>query len=46
MRRDGVRWPKYKGVIYWAAALAVAVSMTCFIAPVAQAADDDALEDI
>ena len=41
---DGARWPNYKSAIHWAVALALAVSATCFVVPVAQAADDDALK--
>ncbi len=42
MRLD--RWTSYKAAIHWTAILTLAVSAMCFVAPAAQAADDDALK--
>lgn len=44
MRPGGMRWPNCRALIHWTAALALAVSAICFVAPAARAQDDDALK--
>ena len=44
MRLDGMRWPRCGAVMRWSATLTLVVSAICFVAPGAQAQEDDALK--